>query len=59
MMFFMWLFPLLVLGLIIYLVGGGRLNATLRPAPVRVCANCQRAVQNDWKVCPHCGQTLS
>lgn len=59
MMFFMWFFPLLVLVLIIYLVGGERVTSLFRPAPTRVCANCHRAVQNDWKVCPHCGQTLS
>jgi hypothetical protein len=59
MMFFMWLFPLLALILIVYLLGGERVASLFRPAPARVCANCHRAVQNDWKICPSCGQTLS
>ncbi len=58
MMFFMWLFPLLFLFLIVYLLGGERVFQAFRPASARACANCHRAVQNDWRVCPHCGQAL-
>ncbi len=58
MMFFMWLFPLLFVFFLVYMLGGERLFGAFRPAPARVCANCQRAVQADWKVCPNCGQTL-
>lgn len=58
MMFFMWLFPLLFIFLIVYLLGGERLFQVFRPGSVRVCTNCHRAVQEDWKTCPYCGQTL-
>jgi len=58
MMFFMWLLPLLLIALIVYLLGGERLRQAFRPSPARVCASCHCAVQDDWKVCPHCGQTL-
>jgi hypothetical protein len=58
MMFFMWLLPLLLIVLIVYLLGGERLLQALRFTPARNCANCHRAVQDDWKVCPYCGQTL-
>ena len=62
-MIFMWLLPLgflalLVLG-IIWLVKtvtqpGGQLAASSR-----TCSNCDRPVQADWRVCPHCGQELT
>ncbi len=58
MMFFMWLFPLLFVFLLVYLLGGERIFQAFRPAPARVCANCHRAVREDWKTCPYCGQTL-
>ncbi len=58
MMFFMWLFPLLFIFLIVYLLGGEPLFRGFHPDPAQVCANRHRAMQADWKVCPHCRQTL-
>ncbi|MCL4530973.1 MAG: zinc ribbon domain-containing protein [Chloroflexi bacterium] len=58
-MFLMWIVPLLLIGLMIHAISGNNFNA-LKPAAVasRACPNCNQAVQDDWKTCPHCGQTL-
>ncbi|MEW5828261.1 MAG: zinc ribbon domain-containing protein [Chloroflexota bacterium] len=57
-MFLMWIIPLLLIGLIIYAIGGNNLVNAFRPVSGHACPRCGRAVQNDWKNCPHCGQTL-
>ncbi len=62
-MLFMWLIPigfvvLTVLGIVwlVRTVGGGSAN----PAPpARACPSCGRAVQADWRHCPHCGAALT
>ena len=58
---FMWLMPvgfvvLTVLSVVwlVRAVGGG-MNPV---APTRTCPSCGRAVQADWKACPHCGVAL-
>jgi len=56
-MFLMWIVPLLFIGLVVYAISGGKVPNALRPSG-RACPNCSRAVRNDWKNCPHCGQTL-
>jgi hypothetical protein len=60
-MTFMWLIPvgfvvLTVLGVVwlVRAVGSGMNPA----APTRTCLSCGRAVQADWKACPHCGVAL-
>jgi predicted amidophosphoribosyltransferase len=55
----MWIIPLLFLGLIVFAVSSNNfpVNA-FKPASNRACPQCNQAVQNDWKNCPHCGQTL-
>lgn len=57
-MFFMWIFPLLLIGLIVYAISDNRLGNALKPAASRACPNCNRPAQADWKACPHCGQAL-
>ncbi len=57
-MFLMWIVPLLLVGLIVYGVSGNNLVNALKPVTSRTCPKCGQAVQNDWKNCPHCGQTL-
>ncbi len=55
-MFFMWIVPLLLIGLIVYAVSGNNLVNAFNS--IRTCPHCNQVVQNDWKNCPHCGQTL-
>ncbi|MBI5825830.1 MAG: hypothetical protein HZB18_17520 [Chloroflexi bacterium] len=57
-MFLMWIIPLLLIGLVVYGVSAGNFVSSLKPAASRACLHCNQAVQNDWKNCPHCGQTL-
>ncbi len=57
-MFLMWIFPLLLIGLIVYAISGNNLVNALKPAASRTCLHCSQAVQNDWKNCPYCGQAL-
>ena len=57
-MFFMWIVPLLLIGLVVYAISGNNLANAFRPAASRVCPHCNRPAQNDWKICPHCGQAL-
>ncbi len=62
-MAFMWLIPialivLTVLG-VVYLVravGSGSGNPS---SVARTCLSCGRAVQLDWRNCPHCGASLA
>ncbi len=61
-MFFMWLVPLALIGLLVLAViwavnalGGG----SGRGASSRTCPNCGKSVQTDWKNCPYCGTLLS
>ena len=59
-MIFMWLIPLaflvmLVLG-ILWAVKA--LKGTQPTVPNRVCAQCGKATQFDWKNCPYCGNSL-
>ena len=56
----MWLIPLgtlvlVVLG-IVWVVQ--RLSGGSTSAPARVCANCGKPAQADWKICPYCGNQL-
>ncbi len=57
-MFFMWIVPLLLVGLVIYAISGNNFANALKPVASRICPSCNQSVQNDWKNCPHCGQTL-
>lgn len=57
-MFFIWIVPLLLVGLIVYGVSGNNLVNALKPGTSRSYSQCEQATQNDWKNCPHCGQTL-
>jgi hypothetical protein len=57
-MFLMWIIPLVLVGLVIYGISGHTLVNAPRPVSNRACPHCHQAVQNDWKNCPHCGQTL-
>jgi hypothetical protein len=57
-MFLMWIIPLLLVGLIVYAISGNNLVNAVKPASSRACLQCGQNAQNDWKVCPHCGQTL-
>lgn len=57
-MFLMWIVPLLVIALVVYAVAGSNFFNVLKPVSRRACPHCQKPAQNDWKVCPHCGQTL-
>lgn len=57
-MFFMWIFPVLLIVLLVYLISGKDLGNLFKPAPSRACPHCNQPAQNDWKNCPHCGQNL-
>jgi hypothetical protein len=57
-MFLMWIFPLLLVALVVYAISGNNLVKAFKPVTNRTCPQCKQAVQNDWKTCPHCGQTL-
>lgn len=58
---------LVVVGIIALIRGLSRSGAPLPPpttppapaVPSRLCPNCNRAVQDDWKLCPYCGHHLS
>lgn len=63
---FMWLIPvgfvvLTVLGVVwlVRAVGGGAGQHPNPPSPARACPSCGRAVQADWRNCPHCGAALT
>lgn len=57
-MFLMWIIPLLLIGLVVYAISGAKLVNAFKPVSNHTCPQCKQAVQNDWKTCPHCGQTL-
>ena len=57
-MFLMWIIPLLLIGLVVYGLSGNNLARAFQPVSSHTCTQCNQAVQNDWKNCPHCGQTL-
>ena len=62
-MVFMWLVPigllvLTVLG-VAWLVRAVTGSSGIPPASTRMCPNCGRSVQPDWRNCPHCGTDLS
>lgn len=57
-MFLMWIIPLLLIGLVVYAISGNNLVNAFQSASNRACPQCGKAAQNDWKTCPHCGQTL-
>jgi hypothetical protein len=57
-MFLMWIAPLLLIGLFVFAISGNNPTSIFKPAANRACLHCNQAVQNDWKNCPHCGQTL-
>lgn len=55
-MFLMWIVPVLLIGLSVYVISGNSLGTVSKPITNRICLNCNTALQNDWKACPHCGQ---
>lgn len=55
-MFLMWVVPVLLIGLSVYVISGNSLGTVSKPITNRICLNCNTALQNDWKACPHCGQ---
>ncbi|MBL8078224.1 MAG: zinc ribbon domain-containing protein [Anaerolineales bacterium] len=57
-MFLMWIVPLLLIGLAVYAISGNNLVNVLKPVASHTCPQCNQTAQNDWKNCPHCGQTL-
>lgn len=64
-MAFMWLIPigivvLLLLGIMGLFKGTNKTNHhnSRNSAPTRVCQNCERNTQEDWKTCPYCGNEL-
>lgn len=57
-MFLMWIIPLLLAALVVYVVSGNNLVNAFKLIPYDACSQCKRAVQNDWNNCPYCGQTL-
>ncbi|GEM_PF-1657558 len=57
-MFLMWIIPLALIALVVYAIVGSKPGASFKPAASRTCAHCNQPVQNDWKNCPHCGQSL-
>lgn len=57
-MFFMWIIPVLLIVLVVYAISGNNLANVFKPAASRTCQHCNQPVQNNWKNCPHCGQTL-
>ena len=57
-MFLMWIIPLLLIGLAVYVISGKNFTNALNPVASRTCSHCGQVAQSDWKNCPHCGQTL-
>ena len=61
--FFMWLVPLLFVGLvvlgIIWLVKSVATPATPQlPAATMACVHCNKPLQPGWKACPYCGERV-
>lgn len=57
-MFLMWIVPLALIFLVVYIVSGNNLSNLFKPTAGRICTHCGSAAQNGWKVCPYCGQEL-
>lgn len=57
-MFFMWLIPVLLIVFVVYAVSGNDFVNVFRPGSSRTCPQCNKPAQNNWQVCPHCGQAL-
>jgi hypothetical protein len=57
-MFLILIVPLLLIGFAVYAIPGNNLVTVIKPVASRTCSHCNQAAQNDWKNCPHCGQTL-
>lgn len=59
MMLGMFLFPLLILGLIVAGIFWfvSNLNSS-KSVQGRACTSCGKPVQADWKTCPYCGNNL-
>ena len=57
-MFLMWIIPLFLIGLVVYSISANTLVNAFNPTSSRTCPQRNQALQNDWKNCPHCGQTL-
>jgi len=57
-MFLMWIVPVLLIGFVVYAISGNNVGNIFKPATNGVCAHCSQPAQNNWKVCPNCGQTL-
>jgi hypothetical protein len=57
-MFLMWIVPLLLIVLLVYAIPGNNLANIFRFTASRTCPHRNQPAQNDWKVCPHCGQNL-
>lgn len=57
-MLLMWILPLVLIGLVVYGLSGSNLARAFQTVSSRTCTQCNQAVQNDWKNCPHCGQNL-
>ncbi len=57
-MFFMWIIPVLLIVLVVYVISGNNPANVFKPAANRTCQHSNQPVQNNWKNCPHCGQTL-
>jgi len=57
-MFLMWIVPVLLIGFVVYAISGNNVGNIFKPATSGVCAHCSQPAQNNWKICPNCGQTL-
>jgi hypothetical protein len=54
--FGMFLWPLLIIGLIVF--GVSWLARSNAPQPQAACSHCGKPLQLGWKACPHCGEKL-
>ena len=57
-MFLMWLAPVALVFLVVYALNGNNLSNQPKPVVGRTCQACGEEAQNDWKICPRCGQEL-
>lgn len=57
---FGWIVPVLLLGLVIAVGAwaGNSLNRRNYSGQKRVCPNCSKSVEEDWKTCPYCSTAL-
>jgi len=56
----MWIVPLVLVGILVYVITGNNFASAfgLKSASNHTCPSCSQSLQDDWKNCPHCGQTL-